>query len=297
MKTVASFRPLTVRYPATDMSRIAILADIHGNLPALEAVTKDLERRPVDEILVGGDLVGRGPGGSSVIAAVRERGWPSIRGNHEDYLLDFYHRRVPEDWWQADEWAASRWMAAELSRQDVGYIESLPYSMTSRREPGLYLAHGTPRSANEGLGPWSSDRTLERHLSAIAQDLLVVAHTHRPMLREVACGRVVNVGSVGLPFNGDRRAQYAVLERDGEAGDWVVDFRRVAYDLEETLAIYRSSGFLSVGGATARLLEMELRQARPYLVPFLSWASALGVAPETEALQRCATAARLELRV
>ena len=260
--------------------KIAILADIHGNVPALEAVVADLAAVSPEEVLVGGDLVGRGPRGSAVIARVRQLDWPTIRGNHEDYLLDFRHRRVPAEWWRRDEWAASRWMAAELSEDDVAYLDTLPYSMTSRLEPGLLLTHGTPRSAREGLGPWTSDRAMCEHLDSIEQNLLVVAHTHRPLRRVLPAGEVVNVGSVGLPFNGDRRAQYAVLRR-GDGG-WETEFRQVEYDVEHTLASYRDSGFLAAGGVTAELLAMELRHARPYLVPFITWARAMGFEPRAE---------------
>jgi len=267
------------------MNRIAILADIHGNMPALRAVLADIDSQSPDEVLVGGDLVGRGPEGSRVIAAIRERGWPTIRGNHEDYLLDFHHRRVPKSWWEANEWSASRWMSAELSEDDITHIDSLPYSYSLTRDSpaqSLLLAHGTPDSANEGIGPWTSDRALTRHLASIEEDLLVVGHTHRPMLREVPTGRVVNVGSVGLPFNGDHRAQYAIFDWVGD--DWEIRFRQIDYDQKETLAIYRSSGFLEAGGITAQLLEIELRKARPHLVPFLHWARTLRREPNVERL-------------
>ncbi len=166
-------------------------------------------------------------------------------------------------------------MAAELSDEDVRYISSLPFSLRSRTAPGLLLIHGSPRSANEGLGPWTDDRLLQRHLDSVEESLLVCAHTHRPMHRRLESGEVVNVGSVGLPFNRDRRAQYALFHHDG-AG-WEVEFRQVEYDLERELQIYESSGFLSAGGVTARLLRLELEQAAPFLVPFQRWAAARGV--------------------
>ena len=261
------------------MTRVAILADIHGNTAALEAVVADVARQAPDLVLVGGDLVGRGPEGSAVVARIRELGWPSIRGNHEDYLLDFRHRRVPEEWWHQREWAAARWMAAELSDADAGYIESLPYTLTAPQAPGLLLAHGTPRSANEGLGPWTSDRALGRQLDAIEESVLVVAHTHRPMRRRLADGEVVNVGSVGLPFNGDPRAQYAILTLSD--GGCKTEFRQVDYDRERTRAAFRETGFLDAGGVTAELLAMELDRARPFLVPFITWARTMRLTPES----------------
>ncbi len=261
------------------MPRIAILADVHGNFPALEAVLADIDREAPDEVLVGGDLVGRGPEGSRVVRAIRERGWPSIRGNHEEYLLDFRRGRVPSEWHETEEWAASRWMAAELATEDVDYIAALPFSLAPAGGEGLTLIHGSPRSVNEGLGPWTSDGKLGSHLAACGAAMLVCGHTHRPMHRVVSGGEVVNVGSVGLPFNRDRRAQYAIFEsgESSESGGWTVEFRKVEYDVGETLAIYESSGFLGAGGVTARLLKLELEQAAPFLVPFLKWASLVGV--------------------
>jgi hypothetical protein len=88
---------------------------------------------------------------------------------------------------------------------------------------------------------------------------------------------VVNVGAVGLPFNRDRRAQYAIFELSGDLPQ--VEFRKVEYDLNQTVRDYGTSGFSSHGGATARLLLLELEQAAPFLVPFIEWARARGVSP------------------
>lgn len=259
------------------MTRVAVLADIHGNMPALEAVTEDIGAQAVDEVLVGGDLVGRGPQGSRVIERILELGWPSVRGNHEDYLVTFRRGEVPSDWLEADEWSASRWMAADLTDDDVRFIEALPFSLGSREIPQLHLVHASPRSNNDGIGPWSSERSIRRHWDSITESVLVCAHTHRPLHQEFADGHVVNVGSVGLPFNGDRRAQYVVFEQSG--GDLSMEFRQVDYDLAAILDIYESSGFLSEGGVTARLLMLELENAQPFLVPFLQWASTLNISP------------------
>lgn len=262
--------------------RVAILADIHGNMPALRAVLTDIEHIEPDEVLVGGDLVGRGPQGSAVIAEIRERGWRSIRGNHEEYLLGFRNKEVPPDWLHLDEWSAARWMAAELTEADVKYLSSLPFSTHCVSAPGLLLTHGSPKSTSDGLGPWTRDSKLDELLHSIHESVLVCGHTHRPMVRKPKHGLVVNVGSVGLPFNGDRRAQYAVLSWNGEW--WTAELRQVDYDLEEILGIYRDSGFLEAGGVTAELLRLELLHAAPYLVPFLKWAETVGASPEAGSL-------------
>lgn len=255
--------------------RIAVLADIHGNLPALEAVLADLAGQAVDEVLVGGDLVGRGPEGRAVVHRIAKLGWQGVRGNHEDYLLAFHEQRVPPAWLTAPEWAASRFMAAELDDFARAYAASLPLSIASERAPHLRLVHGTPRSNNEGLGPWSSDGELAASLDAVTEPLLVCAHTHRSFERSVLGGRVVNVGSVGLPFNRDPRAQYGLftVRPDGETD---VELRRVPYDRRETLERYQTTGFAAAGGLTAKLLELEIEHAVPVLVPFQRWAEAAG---------------------
>ena len=92
------------------------------------------------------------------------------------------------------------------------------------------------------------------------------------MHRVLSGGAVVNVGAVGLPFNRDRRAQYAIV--GFENGSWSVEFRQVAYDIDRVLSIYDSSGFINRGGVTARLLRLELKHAAPFLVPFMMWAEA-----------------------
>lgn len=265
------------------MLKIAVLADIHGNMPALEAVLADIEAAAPDEVIVGGDLVGRGPDGRAVVARIAGLGWRCVRGNHEDYLLNFRRRQVPDTWWGAPEWSASQWMAAELDDAAVAYIDALPFSCCSSLAPELCVYHGSPRSHSEGLGSWSSDALLDEHLERATGNILVCAHTHRSMERIRPTGRVVNVGSVGLPFNGDVRAQYAIFERDAQ-GAWQVDFRRVMYDRAATQARYRESGFLAEGGITAQLLALELEHARSFLVPFLKWAEYTSRLPRTEHL-------------
>jgi predicted phosphodiesterase len=268
------------------MVRIAILADVHGNVPALEAVIADLEKQGPDEILVGGDLVGRGPQGSRVTEIIRERGWPTIRGNHEDYLLTFRKGEIPEEWQRAEVWSAARWMSAELGEQDVAFLDALPLDVRSSLVPEVRLVHGTPQSNNEGIGPWTSERAICEHLGSIDEAVLVCAHTHRPLECRFEDGLVVNVGSVGLPFNRDPRAQYVILHHDPGIPhhEMRVEFRQVPYDRQQTLEIYQQSGFLEAGGPTALLLSLELRHAAPYLVPYMSWTEAEGRAQDIGAV-------------
>lgn len=264
------------------MQQIAIIADIHANYFALQAVIADIEAHQVDEVLVAGDLVGRGPQGSAVVQEIAERGWASARGNHEDYLLGFINRDVPDLWWEADEWAASRWMARELDKPSQEFIDALPFSIHSEIDPMIQVFHGSPFSHSEGIGSWTSEDRFREYLDAIDGNILICSHTHRPMLYDGPGGLIVNVGSVGMPFNGDWRAQYVILS--GEPGDWTVTFRQVEYPRDQFLAHYERSGFLDEGGVTAHLLRREIQRARPFLMPFLKWAELTEQAPSIENL-------------
>jgi len=252
------------------MIRLAFISDIHANLLALEAVIEDIQKQYIDEVLILGDIVGRGPQGSAVTKRIQKLGWRSIRGNHEDYTLAFRHKKIDKNWLTAPEWSAARWIAAELDDDDVHYLSSLPMTLTSTLNPEVRLFHGSPQSHREGIAPWTSQERCEEHLQSIKEPLFVCGHTHRSLLREFSIGTIINAGSVGLPFNGDHRSQYVILSfQKGELMG--VDFRRISYDRDAFLKIYETSGFMKAGGLTAHLLKIELQTAQPYLTPFLRW--------------------------
>lgn len=262
--------------------KIAIIADVHANLFALDAVIEDIEGLGVDEVLVAGDLVGRGPQGSAVVHRIAEKNWRCARGNHEDLLLSFCRKDIPDRWKTATEWVASHWMADELDEDAEAFISELPFSIRSSIDPGIEVYHGSPNSDREGIGAWTPEDRLQAFLDAIDGQILVCAHTHRPLLYRGQEGMILNVGSVGLPFNGDWRAQYALLT--GNPGDWEITFRQVEYPRQSFLHYYETSGFLEHGGVTVDLLRQEVLHARPFLVPFLSWADLTDHAPTREFL-------------
>jgi predicted phosphodiesterase len=259
------------------MRRIAVLADIHGNVPALEAVIAHIEAASVDEVIVAGDLVGRGPQGAKVLERVAELGWPSVRGNHEDYMVNFSRQLVPADWLSSEYWIASRWMASDLSAAQIDHIAALPDTLSASGTGLLKIVHGTPRSNNEGIGAWTDPALLEEFMRAQEPvPVLVCAHTHRPFVTRVLGGQVVNIGSVGMPFNGDWRAQYAIFTCDDAAGTVDVALQQVAYDRDALFRIYEDTGFLHDCGFTSFFLRKELEHARPFLVPYLRWSEFLG---------------------
>lgn len=266
------------------MSRIAVISDIHGNLPALAAVMADLEEQVPDEVLVAGDLVGRGPGGRSVVERIVATGWPVLMGNHEELLLTVRDGRLPSNLEGTAMGAAVQWMAAELNDAAADFVRDLPFSLRATSAPAaLLVVHGSPAGVSDGLGPWTSDALLEKHAATTDAEVLVCAHTHRPLDRTFDSGRVVNIGAVGLPFNRVPKAHYSIFTIGGERVE--VERRVVEYDREAAVDLYRRSGFAEHSPVIAALLEREVRTARPHLVSFIEWTTQRRRPQDREALE------------
>lgn len=254
--------------------RIAVVADVHGNLPALKAVLSDIDSQAVDRVIVNGDLANRGPDTGAVYDRLAAHLGSATLGNHDDLMLIATGRRVPADTqWLADPfWGTVAWSAAQLV--PGGYldiIESLPMTikLAEKDAPSLLFSHGSPRHYREGYGADLTNEVISEITETHPADVLIGSHTHRPHLVHWGRYTVINTGAVGCPFNGDARAHYLILTLVD--GQWIPDFRRVPYDLGEALARVRSSGMLEETGLSATIFYEELKHASSFLVPFLMW--------------------------
>ncbi len=225
------------------MTRIVILADIHGNLPAFEAVQADIQRLAPDRVIVNGDILNRGPQSLECLHAVRATGWPVVYGNHEDYAVKRRAGGFPAEW-AAPFFDPFQEVADALSDEEAAYLRALPRSMVLDVPglPAFYVVHGSPRALNDGLGPWLSDEELRERLEMVPQPVMIGAHTHRPFNRRVGDRWGLNCSAVGMPYNGDPRAQYLVLT--GRGGRWQGEFRAVPYDRSLVFAAYEANGAL-----------------------------------------------------
>jgi predicted phosphodiesterase len=256
--------------------KIAILADIHGNLPALEAVIEDALAQRAEAFVVNGDVVNRGPQGPEVMARVAQLAARFTLGNHDDLLrrLAEGDAALPGEFHHDPFWVANRWCAAALA--EVGAFDTIRnWPLTVRIEvpgaPRVLISHGSPRHFREGYGRNLSDALISEIVEMNPAEVLVGSHTHWPLRRRWGRVEVLNTGAVGTPFNGDGRAQYLLLEL--QRGGWRPHFRRVAYDHALALCAFEGSGYLAAGGLLARLFYDEVRDARSYLVPYQMWAA------------------------
>ncbi len=219
-----------MRDDTTSRYRVALIGDIHGNLPALEAVLAHADAAGgVDAIYNVGDSIGYGPFPSEVLELLRARGAISILGNIDRKVLRFPDR---EDLWRAkkrpEKFAVLEWAWEVLSADAKAYVEGLP--TTRRLEVAGYtllLCHGSPESLTESLFPDTPASRL-RELAWLAEaDCILCGHSHESFSREIDNTWFVNPGSVGRQNDGDPRARYALLDlTPGEirSRQFVVDY-------------------------------------------------------------------------
>jgi predicted phosphodiesterase len=220
---------------------LAVLYDIHGNLPALEAVLADADAAGADRYLLGGDYASLGAWPVETLERLRElpsEAW--LRGNWER--------------WQANPGdmpdvpfiqAAGRWVREQLG-DAVEELGELPETATI---DGTLFCHASPVSDMRSFLPEPADDEAEL-LAGVNERRVVFGHTHLQFRRSAAV-ELVNPGSVGLPFDGDRRAAYALF------GDEALELRRVEYDHERSAAAARER-IDGVGDEIAERIEAAL---------------------------------------
>ena len=231
----ANLLELQRRDRGPELKRIAVITDIHGNLPALEASLEAIEAIGVDAIYCGGDLVGYGPHPNQVCRLIEDRGILTIYGNY-DYAI----AREVDDCGcayvtQHDRELGQRsvaWTLAHTDQRSKDFMRTLPFDL--RFELGsqrIRLVHGSPRKVNEYLFEDKPGRLYERLARLAECDVLVFGHTHKPWIHTYGGVLFVNCGSVGKPKDGDPRAGFAILELD-ETGQLRASIERVPYDAQ-----------------------------------------------------------------
>ena len=196
--------------------RVAIVSDIHGNLTAFDAVLADLQRQAPDLVLHGGDLALMGAQPAEVIDRVRELGWPGVVGNTDEVL------------WRPQEQARQEELApklgpllslifqeyapatlALLGEERVAWLRGLP---AKQRLDDLVLVHAAPGDLWRAPMPDAKDDELSAVYGPLDAATAVYGHIHRPYTRTLARLTVANSGSVGMPWDGDPRASYLLIE-------------------------------------------------------------------------------------
>jgi len=236
--------------------KIAAIYDIHGNLPALEAVLNEIDREGVDVIVVGGDIV---PGPMprdvfEILLSIRDRvNW--IRGNCERDVVEAFDGGTFSHIKSKEVRAATLWTAEQMERRHRDFMAGLPEKISFHVE-GLgevLFCHGSPRSDMEILTVETPEERLREELAGVKEDVVVCGHTHMQFDRVSDGKRVVNAGSVGMPY-GEPGAYWLLLGPD-------VSLRKTNYDLDAAADLVRKTEYpLAQDFAANNILKPESAQ-------------------------------------
>lgn len=239
--------------------RIAIIADIHGNLTALDAVMADLRQQKPDAIYHGGDLPYGGCNPAEVIDCIIHEGWKGVLGNTDEMLWDASARPTLEA--SAPQlkslFRALFDLCGPATTQMIGpkrlaWLRALPAEL---RLENLVLMHASPGNLWRAPMDTADDAELEKTYKQLNAEIVVYCHIHRPFIRRIGSMTVCNTGSVGSPYDGDPRASYLMID-DGQPA-----IRRVAYDIE------KEAGRLLASDYPYKEWIAEMRRKGSYVPP------------------------------
>jgi putative phosphoesterase len=226
------------------MARMAIIYDVHGNLPALDAVLAEARTEGIERVVFGGDLALFGAHPAECAERLRDLGdrLIAVRGNCDRYLLE-------ESDAPADEVDVLRWTQGALGSRLTQWLGELP-ATAELPDDGALIVHASPRSDEDVMLPDTDERTVAEMLAGTRAATVLCGHVHIQYRRQVGSHELVNPGSVGLPLAGDQRSAWAVLE-DGR-----ISFRRTAYDVQSVI-----DELERIGHPTAEQTAGRLRRA------------------------------------
>lgn len=251
--------------------RLAVLADIHGNLPALEAVMDDLAEQSPDAVYLAGDQINRCPWNNEVMDLLATVGWPAIQGNHELVVSVINTSQNFHPFTNRQRFTGLWWTQEHLKPEHLAAIRRLPTELRLDFgvAPPIRLLHGVPGNSFVGLLPDQDEASVQHVLQRVVEPVVITAHTHRPLLRQSGRWQIFNGGSVGAPYNSDPRAQYLLL--DAVNGAWQPTLRQVEYDRSGLSDAFATTGFLAEVGPQAELDLLTVLTGEPWTSDFGYW--------------------------
>ncbi|NHC43546.1 metallophosphoesterase family protein [Bacillus sp. MM2020_1] len=225
--------------------KIAFISDIHGNAVALDAVLKDIEKKDVDKIYVLGDLCFRGTEPKQSLDLVRGLNTDVIKGNADEWVVRGIKKgEVPDHTLEIMN-KEREWTLKQLDDEGLDYLRNLPTDLKLEFDKiKLHGFHATPSSLFDIVLPSESDEVLNEKMMKDDVDIYIYAHIHKPFIRYINGKCLMNIGSVGLPFDGLNKSSYGLLEIiDGELQTTIV---RVSYNVDEEIKKFRESEYPNI---------------------------------------------------
>lgn len=207
--------------------KIALIADIHANATALEAVIKDMG--PVDRIICAGDLVGYNPYPNETIRLLIDKKVRCVSGEHDRAVIT-----GDTQWFNHETAQTLKWTVGQLTRESMSYLERLPDHIEM---DGITVYHGNPNSIKDFVFEYDQEKICGV-FDSIEHKVFTFGHTHVPVYKPCGDKMVLNPGSVGQPRDGDNKASYAIYDTDTH--EFTV--KRVTYDFKKVQDAIRKAG-------------------------------------------------------
>lgn len=251
--------------------RLAILADIHGNIPALEAALQEIEKVAVDGFIVAGDMV-VGPNSVEVIDRLRELDAWMIRGNNENYLLRFASGEAPDWWHTAHQWSFMRWNYRRMNEETLNFIKGLQEQLTINFQgvDSIRVVHGSPRNSSESIYPEKNRAALEAALRMVPEPVLILGHTHERWQMRLDGRLALNPGSVCSTFARKSGGSYALLS--WENGRWETELKDLQYDMTLLRKAFKDTGLLKEVGTFAERWLHDIENGTNHIQSFVDYA-------------------------
>jgi predicted phosphodiesterase len=246
--------------------RLAILADIHGNLAAFQAALDHLATQHVDQIVIAGDVVNGAPDSRECWLLARSLNCPILRGNHERYVAHYGTPRA-DPVWTTGQFAPLQWTLSQFSDQERAEMADLPLTLHLEDAPDLLLVHGSARNDNDTITAHTPEPDLDAMFEGTTERYIVRAHNHVGRVRLWGDRFIITNGSAGWPLDGFPTSQYLVMEQ--RRSGWHITQHSVPYDLDATIRRFEDSGYLQIAGPIGVLFLREVATASQQIVPFL----------------------------
>jgi len=245
--------------------KIAAIGDIHGNNRALEAALEYLEEQKIEHVLFLGDFITDCPGVRETLSLLGEASKSFnaffVRGNREDYMLDYSKQKEPS-WFYGSKYGSLLYSFDRLTREDLDWFESLPIGRKVRINslPEFEMCHGSMKASRFLALP--GDTGMEEMFLHMETDLLFCAHSHTQFICTEGNRTVINGGSVGVPTKGSTFAELAVSEYTGDG--WKHELVKIKYDIDALVNDFYTSGFIEKANVWARAVLATVKSGHHY---------------------------------
>jgi hypothetical protein len=247
--------------------RLALLADIHGNLPAFEAALAHIKTQSPDQILILGDIVNTAPDSRGCWDLAQSLDVPLLRGNHERYLADWEKADAPPEW-KSERFSTTQWASRQFSRRELDTMRALPIVLRLPEFPDTVFCHASTRDDYDQVVAFTTEAELAERFPDLSENWVFRGHNHHQMVRLWGEKTIVTIGATGLPLDMNPLAQYAVIDRV-KTGGWQFTHHALPYNLDDLRARFHETNYLAEAGPMARLCYREAMTACSHILPFI----------------------------